>query len=326
MPTAENARLQYEAGQAVTAMSALTDSGDHKSFTSAASIWSKKSGYEPNVKPDGLATGGVVSVGSGNNAVNVAALTCYLAGVLTTVSASAGEAITRASTDVASISSITIDDTGAIAVVQGTDSSDSSFSETRGAAGGPPLIPVGSIEIAQVRTTSNVAAAITASEIYQVVGLHQERYDYPVWNTETAQGQITFADSLPTIHTGAVTKGVNASYAEPIFSDVQLASDFVPPETSHSVSSTQVYGGTVGSTSSSLGQGSFTARLDDGISDALVKLKNENLWFRFYPDRYKSAYMLQQGKLGIARTFPAGDSIQAACTVSAESEGVEVEA
>lgn len=326
MPTAENARLQYEAGQAVTAMSALTDSGDHKTFTSAASIWSKKSGYEPNVKPDGLATGGVVSVGSGNNAVNVAALTCYLTGVLTTVSASAGEAITRASTNVSSISSITITSAGAIAIVKGTDGASSALSETRGAAGGPPLIPVGSIEIAQVRTTTNVAAPIAASEIYQVVGLHQERYDYPVWDTETAQGQITFADALPTIHTGSVAKKVSASFAEPIFSDVPLSSDFVPPETSHSVSSTQLYGTTLGSSSSSLGQGSFTTRPDDGVSDALVKLKNQILWFRFYPDRYKAPYILAQGKLGIARTFPAGDSIQAACTISAESEAIEVEA
>lgn len=325
MPTAENARLQYEAGQSVTAMSSLTDSGDHKTFTSAASQWSKKSGYEPNVKPDGLASGGIISVGSGNNAVDVAALTCYLAGVLTTVLASSGESIVRAASDVACINSITITSAGAIAVIKGADSADSSFSEVRGAAGGPPEIPVGDIEIGQVRVTTDTAGAIVASEIFQVVGLHQERYDYPVWDTETESGQITFADSLPTIHASGAVKGVYAAYAEPIFSDVQLASDFVPPETSHSVSSEQVYGSTIGSSSSSLGQGSFTARLDDGISDALVKLKNNNLWFKFFPDRYKTPYMLVQGKLGISRTFPAGDSIQAACTVSAEAEGVELE-
>jgi hypothetical protein len=325
MPTAENAKLQYEAGQSVTAMSALTNSGDNKTFTSAASIWSKKSGFEPDIKPNGLATGGAVIPNAANNAVDVAGLTCYLAGVKATVAAAAAEAITRASTNVASISAITVTSAGAIAVVKGTDSASTAFSETRGAAGGPPFIAVGSIEIAQVRTTSNVAAAITAAEIYQVVGLHQERYDYPVWDTETESGQITFADSLPLIHTASVPKIVSASFAEPIFSDVQLSSDFVPAETSHSVSSTQVYGSTVGSSSSSLGQGSFNARLSDGVSDALVKEKNNFLWFRFYPDRYKTNYMLTQGKLGISRTFPAGDSIQAACTISAEKESSDVE-
>jgi hypothetical protein len=326
MPTAENAKLQYEAGQSVTAMSALTDSGDHKTFTSSAAQWSKKSGYEPDVKPDGLATGGVISAGSGNDEVDVSALTCYLAGVKTTVSASAGETITRPATAVAKINSITINSSGTIAVVVGTDGSNTTFSETRGAAGGPPEIPAGSIEIGQVRVTSDTSAVISASEIFQVVGLHVERYDYPVWETETAEGQITFADALPTIHASGAVKGVNAEYAEPIFSDVQLASDFVPPETTHSVSSTQVYGSTIGSSSASLNQGTFTARIEDGISDALTKLKNENLWFKFFPDRYKSPYMLVQGKLGVSRSYPAGDSMQAACTISAESAGVEVEA
>jgi len=55
-----------------------------------------------------------------------------------------------------------------------------------------------------------------------------------------------------------------------------------------------------------------------------VTLKNEYLWFRFYPDRYNSAYMLTQGKLGISRTWPAGDNINAACTISATEAAVEV--
>ena len=126
------------------------------------------------------------------------------------------------------------------------------------------------------------------------------------------------------IHTGDLPKKVYASYAEPIFSDISLASDFVPAETSHSVSSTQVYGSTLGSSSSSLGQASFTAYLNDGIGDALVSLKNEILWFKFYPDRYKTPYMLTQGKLGISRTFPAGDNVQVSCTISAESASTEV--
>ena len=108
---------------------------------------------------------------------------------------------------------------------------------------------------------------------------------------------MRFLDVLPAIHTGTIPKGVFASYASPIFADVALASDFVPPETSNSVTSTQVYGTTLGSTSSTLNQGSFTAYLNDGVTDALVLLKNANLWFRFYPDRYKAPYLLAQGKL-----------------------------
>ncbi|MEN9761270.1 MAG: hypothetical protein RI906_1096, partial [Pseudomonadota bacterium] len=40
MATAENAKLQYEAGQTSTSMTALTNSGDETTFTSAASLWS----------------------------------------------------------------------------------------------------------------------------------------------------------------------------------------------------------------------------------------------------------------------------------------------
>jgi hypothetical protein len=326
MATAENAKLEYEAGQNATAMSALTNSGDSTTFTSAATLWSGKSGYTPVVRPNGLLTGGAVipAVAAGNNNVDVAALTCNLAGIVTTVVADTDVAITRPATAVAKVCSITVDSTGAIAVVAGTDGSTTAFSETRAAAGGPPLIPVGSIEIAQVRVTSNTAAVITAAQIYAVVGTHVEMANYPLFNIDYTAGSVEFLSALPAIHTGPVCKKVYASYAAPIFSDISLASDFKPPETTHSVSSTQIYGTTLGSTSQTLGQGSFTAYLDDGVSDALVGQKNELLWFRFYPDRYKTPYMLTQGKLGISRTFPAGDSIQAACTISATSEAIEV--
>jgi len=327
MATAENAKLQYEAGQTAHAMGALTDSGDATLFESAATLFSRKSGYAPDVRPNGLITGGAVipAVGAGNNTVDVAALSVYLAGVKTAVGAATDVAITRAvTTDTHAMTSITVDSTGAVAAVAGVDGT--AFSETRGAAGGPPFIPVGSVEIAQVRTTSNVAAPIDAAEIFQVVGSHRERYDYPLFEINYAEASVQFKSALPKIHTGSLPKKVYASYADPEFSDVSLASDFVPAETTHSVSSKQIYSGTLGSSSSSLGQGAFTAYLQDGIGDPLVTLKNEFLWFKFYPDRYKTPYLLTQGKLGISRTFPAGDNIQAACTISAEAAAVEVNA
>lgn len=324
MATAENAKLEYEAGQNAYAMAALTNSGDATTFTSAATMWSGKSGYAPVVRPNGLLTGGVVTpaAAAGNNNVDVAALTCNLAGVVTSVAAAANQAITRPATAVAKVCSITVNSSGAIAVVAGTDGATTAFSETRGAAGGPPLIPVGSIEIAQVRVTSNTAAVITAAQVFSVVGTHVEMANYPLYNIDYTTGTVEFLAALPAIHTGALPKGVYASYASPIFSEISLASDFKPPETSHSVSSTQIYNTTLGSTSSTLGQGGFTAYLEDGVTDALVAQKNELLWFRFYPDRYKTAGLLTQGKLGITRTFPAGDNIQAACTISATAEAI----
>jgi hypothetical protein len=334
MATAENAKLQYEAGQQSAAMTLLTDSGDHSTFESAATLWSGRSGYAPVVRPNGLLTGGAVTPDASavNDVVDVAALTCNLAGVVTAVAAGELTVSRGVSSDTHRITSLTVNSSGALAAVAGVDST--AFSETRGADGGPPFIPVGSIEIGQVRTTSVTAAPITAAEIFQVVGTHQERADFPLWDVnygpvvdagvETkAGGSVSFYDDLPLIHTGSLPKRIYASYASPIFADVSLASDFVPPETTNSVSSTQVYGATLGATQSTLGQGSFTAYLQDGVTDPLVILKNATLWFKFYPDRAASPYLLCQGKLGITRAFPAGDFLTAACTISASKAGTE---
>ena len=323
MPTAENAKLQYEGGQSVTAMTALTDSGDRTRFTSAAALWSQRSGYAPVIRPNGLLTGGAVSTHSTDNTVTVAAMTLNLNGVVAAVNAAA-PTITRPATAVAKVCSVTVNASAAVAVVAGTDGAATAFSETRGAAGGPPLIPVDSVEIAQVRMTTSAAGKVAATEIYQVVGLHTERADFPLYTVAYDTGSVSFLSALEAIHTGPAPKKVFASYAAPIFADVALASDFVPPETTHSVSSTPIYGTTLGSASSTLGQGAFVAYLNDGVSDALVSLKNQILWFKFFPDRYASPYLLTQGKLGISRTFPAGDSIQAACTISSSAAAKEV--
>jgi len=325
MSNAENAKLQYEGGQNVTAMSALTDSGDQTIFDSSAALFSRRSGFEPVVRPDGLVTGGVLAaaVSGTNDLVDLSALTAYIGGDKKTVSGNTDLTCQRgATTNTHRINSITITSAGAVVIVAGT--ADTAFSETRGAAGGPPYIPVGSVEVGQVRLTSITSAAVVASEVKQVIGLHQERYDFPLFEIDYLAGKVKFNDALAGIHTADAAKGVSASYASPSFADVPKAVDFVAPETSHSVSSTQIYGSTLGSSSSSLGQGSFTVYLEDGINDAIVKLKNENLFFKFFPDKYKGNYILSQGKLGISRSFPAGDEIQASCTISASAEGQEV--
>lgn len=336
MPTAKDARLQYEASQQAVAMSQLTDSGDHMLFTSAASLWSGRAGYAPVVRPNGLLTGGAITPHATNSTVAVAALSCNLNGVVTAVAAGS-VAAARPATAVSKVVSITVNAAGALAAVAGTEGATTAFSETRAAAGGPPLIPVDSVEIGQVRYTSNAAAIVLASEINQTPGVHMERADAPLYEinhgpvvdggiVQKAGGSVSFYEALPLIHTGPTAKRVYASYAAPQFVDVPLASDFVPPETSHSVSSEQVYGSTIGSSSSSLGQGSFVARLNNGVDDPLVKMKNQNLWFKFFPDRYATQNILNQGLLGIARTFPAANNMQAACTISAAKPAIELAA
>jgi hypothetical protein len=324
MAISSNAQIEFEAGQVLVTLAALTDSGDHTVYEGASAPWSQASGYTPTIRPNGLATGGAVvpAISGTNDKVDGGALTCYLAGVLTTVAEDTDLAVTRgADANTHCITSITITNAGAYASVAGT--AHTHFVETRDAAGGPPLIPVGSIEIAQVRTTSTSAAAITADEIFDVIGQHTERYDYPAWTIDAFDGAIEFSAALPLIHTGAVTKAVYASYYTPIFQTVAKAIDFKPIEASYSVTSQEYYGGVIGGSSSSLGQGGFTAMLEDGHTDSLLAQAGNNILIRFKQDRNRTPYSLTQGILGITRTFPKTQQVQASCTVTGEHVTVD---
>lgn len=324
--------LRYESGQTAKPFEELTDSGDATTFEASFSPVSNVSGSEPVIAPYGLLTGGALTPHADNDKVTVAALTASMAAVTGAstsgvISVSAGTAtITRPATAVSKINSITINSSGAIAAVAGADGSTTAFSETRGANGGPPYIPVGSIEIGQVRVTSNTAAAITTAQIFSVVGLHVERSDYPVYALDYALGTVEFSEALPLIHTGDVAKKVYMRGATPLFAAIPRVSDWVPAESTYSITSTSTYDGPIGSSSSSLGQASFSAILTDGMADAFIGKRGQDLWFEFRSDRDKTLpKQLTQGVLGVSRTFPAGGgSITAECTVTPRVESVDV--
>jgi hypothetical protein len=338
MPTAEEGILYYEGGQAPTAMVALVDSGDHIVFNSAEQLWSKRvsaaTDYSPVVRPNGLINGGNVTpaVSGSNDKIDVAEAKCYLAGVETDVAADTDLDITRGlTTDTHIINSLTITSAGAWAVIAGTDNT--AFSATRGAAGGPPWIPTGSIEIAQVRLTGIDAAVVAVGEIFQTPGNHRERWDGPTWDVKHIRvddqvlgyAGIDFDYAVPQIHSddaGSNTNGkkVYAEYHEPIFVVQPDAVDFKPPQNTYSVNSKQRYGRTKGVSSSALGAGGFTYDSEDGITDGLVKLSGQTLFFKFKPNRLKSAYKICQGKFGAVPSYPVDDLITVACTIAADEE------
>lgn len=335
MPSAENALLQYEAGQTPVAMVELTDQGDHLDFRSADTMWSNKSGYTPDIKPDGVESGLVVTPAASetNDYVDVSAGYVSLVGVSTSVSLAADETITRAtSTDTHLISSVQITSVGAVAIIAGTDGT--SFVETRGSAGGPPYIVVGSIEIAQVRLIgdSGTPKAIESAEIFMTPGNHREIWNFPsfeqdrfkVENGVLGLAGVDFSSALPLSHTADVTKAVYAAYYTPIFANIPDAYDFKGAALAHSVTSQQVYGRTVGTPNSTLNQGSFNCLLQDGISDGILQQADADLFFRFYQDRLKTPYMLSQGKLGVDTDYPADTNIMATCTISAGEKAERV--
>lgn len=324
--------VRYESGQTAYPFEEMTDSGDHLAFSASFAPISQAAGFAPVIAPYGLRTGGAVTPSlSNDDEVNVAALTVVAPGMAGAgtdgVVAIAGSTVSisrGATSDTHRITSITVTSAGALAAVAGVGHTE--FSEVRGEDGGPPFIPVGSIEIAQVRVTSVTAALVAAGEIFSVPGLHQERSDYPVYAVNYTTGQITFVEALPTIHTGSVGKKVYIKGATPLFAPVPQASDWVPAEATYSITSVDTYDGPVGSSSSTLGQASFTAQLRDGITDSFVALKGKNLWFEFRPDRDALfPKQLTQGIFGISRTFPAGGGrATAACTVTPSEASVDI--
>jgi len=335
MTTAENSLLYFENGQSLVPMVALADSGDHKAYNSAAEIWSDEAGFSPVVKPDGVLTGLVVTpaISGTNDKVDLSAGTLNLAGVATTLTASADNTCLRgATTNICRINSITITSAGAVAVLSGA--AHTAFSEERGANGGPPFIPVGSIEIAQVRFSSTTAAPVSASEISAVPNRHREMANYPsiirinpIRELDTILGApgVDFSTALMRNHTGSVTKKVYAQYYEPDFAEVLNATDFQPAIISMTTSSQPVYGGAIGEVSSALKNGKFKAFLENGISDAILRKEGKKIWFKYYADRLQTEnYILTQGYLGITPNYPARSSITADCTINAIDPGKRI--
>ena len=142
MATAENALIKIEGGRSLVTYEAMTDSGNHTTYTyTSGAVVSGMAGFTPDISPNGIVTGtllGSPAVSLTNDLVDVAAFTAYSIGVLHTVSASVDVAITRPATAVSKVNSVTMTNAGAVAVVAGVDGTTTAFSAVRGAAGGPP--------------------------------------------------------------------------------------------------------------------------------------------------------------------------------------------
>lgn len=318
----DNALLEFEGGQNAFPMTQLDDSGDAQLFESGEELWSQAAGFAPVVRADGVITGGACSPASGNDAVAVAAFTAFVGGEELAVASQASVSVTRASSDTHMINSIVCNGAGEVSSVPG--SSGTAFTEVRGEAGGPPLIPVGSIEIGQVRLSSTTAGNVLEGEIFQLVNRHQESAVFPIATIDFVNGAVQFSSALPKIHTGNVPKGVYASFATPEFIEAFDAYDWVPSEVAYSSSSKQTYSRVKNTRSQSLNNASFSVDLNDGISDTIASVQGQNLYFRFYPDKTQPQHFIEQGVLSIARTYPAGGDIVASCTINVDEKGVEV--
>jgi hypothetical protein len=295
--------VYYEAGQNLVSMTTLTDDGDHITFNSASQLWSNYPGRAPTVLPNGVISGGAVTpaVSGTDDAVDVSSLSCNLNGVqkvgATKIAADTDITITREVTNAYLKASIVVTNAGAFDVIEGTAHA-SAFSDTRGADGGPPYIPVDNIEVAQVHLTSTTSAAITTDEIKDVPNVHTELATLPnyivkfirVDNQVLQYAGVDFTSALSLIHTGDVAKRVYAEHYTPLFASLQNTRNFDPPRVSGSVSSEAFYDETRSSVSESIGAGSLEFAPTDEVADPFLTQMTYPIWFKYYPDDLKAPY------------------------------------
>lgn len=337
MGTAQRGKIDIELDQVFNDYTLMENSGDDQIFN-LGTVWSAVT--PPVVRPNGISSGfNLLTPDTSDDTVKIAAFSAFSKGVEYEVAAQT-LALTRPSTSDYKKVSVTMDEDGAIDEVEGTEGS--SFSETRGDTGGPPLIPVDSVEIGQVWFSSQTAAVITGSEIKQAINSHAEFAAYPSPELNpTGAGMyadtlaektafIKFSSPLMQNHTGDVCKRIYLQYYEPAFSTLLRTADFVPAEISASKSSESVYEGSgvpgaVGSMKAdSIGDCSFVVFAEDGITDGIMSMRNKTVTLKWFPDANKVNYILTQGLLTMAREYPTGGGqIKLNCTVSCEKGSVE---
>lgn len=195
---------------------------------------------------------------------------------------------------------IVIDETtSAYTVVEGTDGS--SFSDTVGAAGGLPFIPVDNILVDVVKYTSATAAPVKATEInialreynnspFTFYEIDREMDDMGRY-VGTLQGcMLKFATPQPAIHDGSAPRNVYIKYAIPLVSDdsIVAATSFTPPSQVTASSQTPRFNRNFLSTeqtSFNMGSVELTYGTRAGLDDAVIGqlLRLGPVWMQVFP-------------------------------------------
>ena len=342
--------LMYEvpgAGDYIT-MQALTNSGDNTQYNYtgggdflSAFIDSAGTSYAPTVLVDGVISGAVVipAAAGTNNLVDVSAMAANIGGVAytgaTKLAADTDLTCLRGSAlDVCRINSIT--HTGsAWAVISGTAHTAFDLAGGRGGAGEPPYIPVGSIEVAQVRFSSITDAAVLASEIKMIPGDTKEMAYSPGKDIEYARLDagtldypgVTMRVALPAIHTGDATRGVWLSGYEAAFSEWQKVNDVAFQGESISSTSDETFSGTDTYTSSEVSDGSFSWSCNSITSDpewAVMEGKDAKVWLKLYETRGATEYLACQAVVSGVPTLSASGPTTVSCTLSGGSKYLRI--
>lgn len=321
----KNGKLEIGIGVTPNLGTELTDSGDHLTYEAAEGVrfsaikTDTLGDLSPVLKADGVVRGGRVKIAvSGSvNVIDVTAITSsYIAGVESTLAAQTDVTVARPTVSDYLISSICLDynaGTEQIAVIQGTEGS--AFSETRDAAGGPPLLAVDHIELAQVRYTAQDAAAVSASEIIAIPNQHREESNFPAFTIDHLDGEVVANSAIMVNHTGPITKAVYIDYYTETTVEVPTVSTFTPPAKTFTSTKTNTYQGVVTTEAEEQSDGSFTALIDGTSTEIVSLISGTTAYFKFYPDKDLPEYKIGIGSYGVTEDFSADGAMTASITV-----------
>ena len=209
LPSGINFLLKVESGFTVKAYEAMTDTGNHQLFSSTGTRFSLCEKDEnvvdrrPVVTPDGVRNGCYVSPAASGaaNAFDLSPGTLLIGGALVNIAGSSGVTVSRPASGNYRFVSITLTAVGGLSVANGADGS--VVCATRGAAGGPPWVAVGSIELATI-ILSSTSGPLNDTDI-----LFTPEYSHcPEYTLLPYTAQVRFAAPLAAIHTGTLPRSV----------------------------------------------------------------------------------------------------------------------
>ena len=319
-PTGTNLRLMVEDSAEASAAEQAVDSGDGKKFSSTGSRFSLLAKDEtgtdrrPVVRPDGLQNGCMVSpaVSGADDALDVYGGKVFIANSAVTVSPQTDIAVTRPAASMKNCSCVVINASGITSVVDGTDGS--SFSDTRGTAGGPPYVPVGQVELATVRLDSEVAAPVTTDEIF----FAPEYTHTPSYRLLPYTASLEFASPIPLIHTGGVAKEVWIQWYEPSLTQLDVVT-VRPPAASFEIDRAT---GTI--ERAKLKSGSIVCSLSGIQTDLARRIDGGVRLFEFMPDSTQTRKEFFYAAVEIVADYsPQGLMTGAATLLPVEEPSIE---
>jgi hypothetical protein len=338
--TGKDVLIEVEVGTNYYPMAALSTvsspaSEVGKKFETSAEFLSAQEDLEPVVRLDGVVSGLTLSPGSGYNEVDYSDGSVYIKG--NTVNVTAGTITDLLRPTVAGqvrVTALTVDENG---TVNKTAASAGASSTVRGAAGGPPFLPVDEVLIGYITMSyyggsASGASTIAASEINDetreraTIPSYEIMYHDGSGSNPTNVGAIRFATALPLIHAataagpGTNRRNVYCSYYAAEFEQVPDARDFSFDEDVATVRS-RAYMDASEETSISIPSWSGTGSVYfDRVSDLMTLIKNSKRWIKYFPDQDNTDYWAGRAVMKVSRNLPVDDNLMATLTIEGSGE------